>query len=172
MARVLLLSEATLKSNSIVNNNLDSKYIQQEINEAQDDGLEPIIGTKLYNKLMDLVDTGDITGATDYKYLLDEYITPYLLNKTLSGIYKTSTDKVSNMGIVQLNGSNVVVPSQGERDLDKNVYEGRAGKRGIRLKEYLMANRDKYPEFGKATKCYEEPGGRNTFNCPINLSRQ
>ena len=67
MARVLLISEKTLKSNGVINNNVDGMYILPAIDYAQDAGLQPIIGTKLYNKLMDLVADGSIQQETDYK---------------------------------------------------------------------------------------------------------
>ena len=52
MARVLLISEKTLKQNSVINNNVDGMYILPAIEYAQDAGLQPFLGTKLYNKLI------------------------------------------------------------------------------------------------------------------------
>ena len=66
MNEILLISEKTLKANGVINNNVDNMYIFPAIRYAQDAGLQPIIGTKLYNKLMDLVENGSITGSTDY----------------------------------------------------------------------------------------------------------
>ena len=101
MARVLLISEQTLKSNGVINNNVDGMYILPAIEYAQDAGLQPIIGTKLYNKLMDLVADGSIGQSTDYKVLLDEYVTPYLLNKVTADIQIPLNYKLRNQGVVQ-----------------------------------------------------------------------
>ena len=87
MARVFLISEAALKKNSVINNNVDGMYILPAIEYAQDAGLQPLLGTKLYNKLMDLVDNGAITGVTDYKYLLDEYCHISRKNKNKISIF-------------------------------------------------------------------------------------
>ena len=96
MAKVLLVSEQTLKKNSVVNNNVDGMYLLPAIEFAQDSGLQPIIGTKLYNKLMDLVEDGTIENNDDYKYLLDEYVTPYLINKVTADIQIPLAYKVRN----------------------------------------------------------------------------
>jgi hypothetical protein len=111
MARVLLISEATLKKNSVINNNVDGMYILPAIEYAQDAGLQPLLGTKLYNKLMDLVADGSIQTETDYKVLLDEYITPYLLNKVTADIQIPLTYKLRNQGVVQQTDANVYQPS-------------------------------------------------------------
>ena len=111
MARVLLISEKTLKSNGVINNNVDGMYILPAIEYAQDAGLQPIIGTKLYNKLMDLVSDSSIQQETDYKVLLDEYVTPYLLNKVTADIQIPLNYKLRNQGVVQNQADNTIVPT-------------------------------------------------------------
>ena len=126
MARVLLISEKTLKKNSVVNNNVDGMYLLPAIEFAQDAGLQPIIGTKLYNKLMDLVENGSITGSTDYKYLLDEYITPYLINKVTADIQIPLSFKLRNQGVVQQTDTNTYVPSMKDIQYVIQNYENKA----------------------------------------------
>ena len=69
MAKCFLISEKTLKENSVINNNVDGMYILPAIEFAQDAGLQPLLGTVLYEKLMDLVADGSIVNAPDYKLL-------------------------------------------------------------------------------------------------------
>ena len=51
--KVLLISENTLKQDSLINNNVDSVYLLPAIQVAQDQGLQQIIGSKLYEKICD-----------------------------------------------------------------------------------------------------------------------
>ncbi len=113
MKEIFLISEQTLKSRTILNNNVDNSYIAPAIRVAQDMGLQPLIGSKLFNKLKDLVATGDIAKDenSDYKKLLDEYITPFLENKVVADVQLSLVFKLRNQGVVSLTGENVYNPS-------------------------------------------------------------
>lgn len=169
MARVLLLSERVLKENSIVNNNVDTMYVYPAIDYAQDAGLQPLIGTKLYNKLMDIVADGTITGTTDYKYLLDEYIIPYLINKTTAEIQIPLAFKVRNQGLVQQTGENTYVPSLKDTQYVIQNYENKANFYGNRLTDYLRANRLKYPEYCSVDSCADMPSDSGAYKTGIFL---
>jgi hypothetical protein len=169
MARVFLVSEATMKKNSVVNNNVDGMYLLPAIEFAQDAGLQPIIGTKLYNKLMDLVEDGSITGSTDYKYLLDEYITPYLVNKVTADIQIPLSFKLRNQGVVQQTDANTYVPSMKDIQYVIQNYENKANFYSNRLSDYLRANRSKYPEYCSVDSCADMPSNKDAYNTGIFL---
>lgn len=169
MARVFLISEATLKKNSVINNNVDDMYILPAIEYAQDAGLQPLLGTKLYNKLMDLVDSNAITGATDYKYLLDEYTTPYLINKVTADIQLPLTFKLRNQGVVQNTCDNTYVPSLKDIQYVIQSYENKANFYGNRLSDYLKANRSKYPEYCSVDSCADMRSDSEAYNTGIYL---
>lgn len=163
MARVFLISEATLKKNSVINNNVDDMYILPAIEYAQDSSLQSILGTVLYDKLMDLVESG-ITEATDYKFLLDEYVTPYLINKVTADIQIPLAYKMRNQGVVQQTGENTYVPSMKDLQYVIQNYNDKASFYGNRLRDYLHANHDKYPEFCKVNSIADMPSNPNTYN--------
>lgn len=169
MARVFLISEATMKKNSVVNNNVDGMYLLPAIEFAQDAGLQPIIGTKLYNKLMDLVENGSITGSTDYKYLLDEYITPYLINKVTADIQIPLSFKLRNQGVVQQTDANTYVPSMKDIQYVIQNYENKANFYSNRLSDYLKANRKKYQEYCSVDSSADMPSNKNAYNTGIYL---
>lgn len=168
MARVLLISEKTLKQNSVINNNVDGMYILPAIEYSQDAGLQPLIGTKLYNKLMNLVESG-ITEATDYKYLLDEYITPYLINKVTSEIQIPLTFKLRNQGVVQQTGDNTYAPSMKDTQYVIQNYENKANFYGNRLSDYLRANKSKYPEYCSVDSCADMHSDSGAYKTGIYL---
>lgn len=169
MAKILLVSEATLKKNSVINNNVDGLYLLPAIEFAQDAGLQPIIGTRLYSKLMDLVETGEISGATDYKFLLDEYITPYLINKVTADIQIPLAYKVRNQGVVQQTGENTSVPSLKDAQYVEQHYENQAMFYANRLTDYLCANCSKYPEYHTIDSCADMPSNSKAYNTGIYL---
>lgn len=169
MARVFLVSEATMKKNSVVNNNVDGMYLLPAIDFAQDSGLQPIIGTKLYNKLMDLVQDGSITGATDYKFLLDEYVTPYLVNKVTADIQIPLSFKLRNQGVVQQTGENTYVPSMKDIQYVQQHYQNQADFYSNRMSDYLRANRTKYPEYCSIDSCADMPSNKGAYSTGIFL---
>ena len=169
MARVLLISEQTLKSNGVINNNVDGMYILPAIEYAQDAGLQPIIGTKLYNKLMDLVADGSIQQETDYKVLLDEYVTPYLLNKVTADIQIPLNYKLRNQGVVQNQTENTTVPTMKDLQYVIQNYEYKAIFYGNRLSDYLMANKSKFPEYSKVDSSADMHSNPNSYKTNIYL---
>lgn len=169
MARVFLISEETLKSNGVINNNVDSMYILPAIEYAQDAGLQPLIGTKLYNKLMDLVADGSIVDAPDYKFLLDEYITPYLVNKVTADIQIPLNYKLRNQGVVQNSTDNTIVPTMKDLQYVIQNYEYKAIFYGNRLSDYLCVNATKFPEYYSVDTLADMRSNKNAYRTNIYL---
>ena len=71
--KVFLIGEQSLKDFNI-NDNLDANYLNPAIHTAQEIYLQQIIGTKLLEKIKDMIANNSLTD--DYKLLLDDYITP------------------------------------------------------------------------------------------------
>jgi len=168
MARVFLVSTKTLKENSVINNNVDDMYVLPAVEYAQDSGLQPLLGTKLYNRLMDLVESG-ITEENDYKYLLDEYITPYLINKVTADIQIPLSFKLRNQGVIQQTGENTYIPSLKDMQYVAQSYENKANFYANRLSDFLRANRSKYPEYCKIDSCADMPSDKNAYKTGIFL---
>ena len=169
MAKVFLISAKTLKENSVINNNVDEMYLLPAIEYAQDAGLQPLLGTKLYNRLMDLVESRRILQEEDYKLLLDEYVTPYLLNKVTADIQIPLAFKVRNQGVVQQTGDNTYTPSMHDLQYVIQNYENKATFYSKRLSDYLCANRSKYPEYCKIDSSADMHSNRNAYNTSIYL---
>jgi hypothetical protein len=82
MNNVLLISEETLKTYTAIQNNVQSDELRFCILQSQTIQVQESLGTNLYDKMLHLVDTGDIylSGNTKYKELLDKYIQPTLIS--------------------------------------------------------------------------------------------
>ena len=97
----MLISPSEVKASSYLGDNFDEQMLGQAISEAQEVHLQGIIGTALLDKLKSLIGLsldgkeGGIEAAENavYKTLLDDYITPYLADKTQAVVVLPITQK-------------------------------------------------------------------------------
>ena len=82
MQKVLLISEETLKTYTAIQNNVQSDELRFAILQSQQIFLQESLGTNLFQKMLNLVETGQINDPSQivYKNLLDTYIQPMLIN--------------------------------------------------------------------------------------------
>lgn len=162
----LLISEKVLKENSLINQNVDTSFIYPAIQYAQDEGLQSIIGTCLYKRLCDMVESGEVEEP--YKYLLDEYIAPYLINKVTSNIQLPLAYKLRNQGVVQVNGERTYNTSLSDIQYLIQHYDNQAIFYANRLSSYLLDNKSVYPEY-KQCSCSDLPANPTAYNTKIYL---
>lgn len=153
MSKALLISDETLKSETIINDNTGSEFLAPAIETSQDIYLQQLIGTELLDKLYDLVITNDIVKDefAVYKTLLDDYVTNYLKFKVLSEVTIPLAYKYRNVGVVQTTHDNVQSTTLRDAQLVANHYELRATFYAERMSKYLCANAGLYPEY-KSTR--------------------
>ena len=60
MKQILLTNEDYVRGITLIDNNVQSKFLLSAIREAQEVGLQEIIGTSMMKKLKSLVDDGSI----------------------------------------------------------------------------------------------------------------
>ena len=73
---VYFISETQLKEGSIIDENVDMKALKPMILIAQDQRIQPIIGSGLYAQLKTQIQAGTLTALNTT--LLDTYVTPAL----------------------------------------------------------------------------------------------
>lgn len=166
---VLLISEKILKANGLINNNVDNLYLYPAIEYSQDAGLQPLLGSKLYRKIKELVENGSISEETDYKSLLDDYIIPYLLNKVTADIQIMLAYKFRNQGIVQNTGENTYQPSLKDLQYVTQSFQDKANFYANRMSDYLKANKSKYPEYSSTDSCADMKSNKDSFSTGIYL---
>lgn len=149
MTKVFLISEDTLKSETIINDNTGSEYIKPAIETSQDIYLQQLIGSELLDKLYDLIENGKIGEEANFHYkdLIDDYITNYLKFKVLSEITLPLAYKYRNAGIVQANGDHYQQTTLRDAQMIQNHYEMRATFYAERMTKYLCANSSLFPEY-------------------------
>ncbi len=145
MNNILLISEKTIKENSLVSNNVDGKYIQNAIRTAQDISLQPIIGQKLFERLCEGVSEDNLTELETE--LIKTYIQPVLLNAVMSDLVLQLTYKFRNLGIVQTTDANIMIPSLNELQYIREDYNMKAAFYMNRLSDFLEANCNKFKQY-------------------------
>lgn len=154
---VLFIDETTIKNLSVVGDNLDAKYIAPSIVAVQDVYLEPLIGTKLLQKIADVISNDTMSDNPQIKTLLDEYIQPYLLNKTVSEICVQIFAKIRNAGVAQFTDTNQNNVNLENVNYLRKHYDDLALVYGNRMIDYLNKNRSLYPDY----KCTTDGGNVN-----------
>lgn len=166
MNNVLLISEKTIKENSLVSNNVDGKYIQNAIKTAQDISLQPIIGSKMFRKLAQMISEDALTD--EYRILLVDYIQPILVNSVMSDLVLQLTYKFRNMGAVQTTDTNLIIPSLKDLQYIREDYNLKAQFYMNRLSDYLEANCTKFKDY-PGRGCGELKAKRTAYKTNLTL---
>ena len=151
MNKALLISETTLKKYTLINDNVDGKYISTAIQAAQDIDLTDLIGPALVAKLEQLVFDGTIKDDTNanYKTLLDTYITPYMSWQVMSAIQVALNYKMTNSGVIQNDDTNRSHLDYRSNQALMDQYERYSNSYATKLKAYLDHNSNLFPEYNK-----------------------
>ena len=91
---VYFISVTYLKDNTPINENVDDKLLKSAIKEAQEIYVRDIIGSGVYNELLDQAYNGTLT--VNNQLLLDSYIAPCLKYYTLTESLLPMTFKMLN----------------------------------------------------------------------------
>lgn len=153
MTNILLISEDYIKTNSGLNENIWGSYLTPAIREAQDIKLQEILGSSLYQSVIEKVKNGAIrnTQFNAYKELLDNYIQVYLMYQTISDLVPIIGIKLTNLGVVVSNDEHLTNLSQSDRSLVQTYYEQRADFYGKRLQDFLKTNSEAFVELGECS---------------------
>ena len=141
---VLLISEDFVKTNSNISDNMFGKFLLPAIREAQHIRLQSVIGTRLYESLLQKVTANTLTEQ--YKELVDDYVQWFLLYQVLSDVIDIIDVKFVNMGTVRNRDEYVDNISDNERVRLKHNYEYKADWYCKQMQEYLLNNRQQFEE--------------------------
>lgn len=166
MQNTLLISEAKVKAFTDINNNLDPSLIKSTIREAQIIHITRLLGTKLYDKIIDDVDAGTLTG--NYKSLVDDYVQDSLLYwsyyESLESIYL----RPRNNGLLQpQGGDNALSVDMIVYDKKRRSVKNKAEYFSERLVDYLCFNNSLFPEYGTEQNDEIFPDAGTQFKSPI-----
>lgn len=139
---VLLISEDYIKSITNISDNLANDYLLPSIKLAQDIELESTIGTRLLEKIQELIYNNDISNENNsmYKLLLDKYIQPYLAYATIQHLAPTVSYKLANQGVLRTDDEKSYNVTSNEVDKVADYYNHLSNTYKKRLQLFLIAN--------------------------------
>lgn len=167
---ILLTSTSFVKSVSNIDNNVQEKFLIPSIKEAQNVHLQEVLGTKLFNKLIELVDTDKINDLENVEYnkLLDEaqYFIAY---QAISILCITASVKIGNIGLATTNDTNITQISLKDSFTIQEHYTNKADFYKERLQNYILMKKDCFPELKGNNKYEMNPELNSSASCSIFL---
>lgn len=149
MSKVFLVDEGFVKGITNISDNMAGKLLYPAIQEAQDNGLQHILGTKLYNKLIELVDNDTIREDENEWYKeLAKQCQYFLAYEALSNIIPLTAFKIDNAGISQVTDENMNPVNVQDIFSLQGFYRKKADYYAQLLQNFLLNNSTHYPELG------------------------
>lgn len=169
MNKVLLISEDTIKSNSEISDNLWGKNLLPAIRTSQDLYLQETLGSCLYKKILALVENGEISleANVQYKDLLDDYITPYLIERVVADLIPIVYSKVSNLGVFKSNDEYANNIPAAEVDRLQYQHVVKADHYQKRMQDFLAGNRTAFPELASCSCGEVKPNLDSSEDCGL-----
>ena len=99
MAKALFITTKDIKRYSIMNGNVDNDKFIQYIEIAQEIHIQNYLGTKLYEKIEDLIIAGTLDANPTYKTLLETYIKPMTIHWAQVEFLPYAAYTISNGGV-------------------------------------------------------------------------
>lgn len=140
---VLIINPSYLKENTVIDPNIDEKYLVISIREAQSIYIRKALGTALYNDILNNISAG--TVSSDYTTLLDTYIVEALKYWAVYEAIPYLAVKLTNKAVVSKTSDN----SQGVSGIDlekmQEVIKNKAEYYTERLILFVRQNQLLYP---------------------------
>ena len=165
MAEVLFIGMEDMKSLTALGGNVDSDYVIPFIRIAQDMHILSVLGTKLFDKMKELIEDDEMgdAGNEAYNSLLD-LIKPCLAHFTMVDYIPFNTYKLKNASTLQPQPENAVPVSKTEMDSLVEIERKTARNYLMRIEEYLCANNSDLPEYTSNTTGDVYPKDPKPFN--------
>lgn len=147
--KALFISVSELKKKSIIDGNVDADKIIYEIEVAQDIHIHQYLGSRLYEKMQNLIVNNTIDDAinANYKNLLESYIKPCLIWFSQAEYITFSNYTIDNGGLNKHRGEDEDFLNIDEIDKLSAKCSARADFYTQRLNDYLCNNSNLFPEF-------------------------
>lgn len=115
MATTLFIKPIDLKSNTILNGNVDTDLFIQFIKIAQQMHVQNYLGTKLYDSITEKINNNDLTG--DYLDLVIDYVQPMLIHYAMVDYLPFANYQIRNGGVFKHRSDNSESTSKEELDI-------------------------------------------------------
>ena len=145
MGRVLLTSTYRLKKQTPIQQNVDDDLLNPYIFKAQETHIQQILGTNLYEKIMNDVVANNVTGS--YLTLLNDYIVPCLIEWTFYEVMPFISLKITNKTIGRGNADYMAEGDLNDLKYLRQTVRDLAEFYGQRIIGYLKQYSNQFPEY-------------------------
>jgi len=139
MAEVLFVTPADIAATTILGGNVDPDKIVVNIAFAQKRVIEPLLGTELYDKMIDDF-TVPTTYAGLYKILFDDYVHPITKHEALAEYIELSSFMIDNGGAYRHTAENRETLSNDDIQKISAPYHAYAQSDIIRFNKWICKN--------------------------------
>jgi hypothetical protein len=169
---ILFISEAKLKESTALNLNVSTELLLPYVRQAQKLYVESKLGTKLTQKLKDLIQAGTLSAAGNeaYKTLVDDYIGDMLPNWAFYMCLPFLRFKVENGNIYSKTSETGTALSTEEAQHLREEIRNTAEYYTERLIDYIRNNLNSFPEYNQNTGADVQPDPNAYYN-GMNLER-
>jgi len=166
MAYALLISTEDVKKFTITNGNLDADDFIEYIKISQDITIQNYLGTKLYEKLQELIISNDINDVKylPYKTLLTTYIKPMLIHWAMVYYLPFAAYTLSNKGLFKHTSENSTNVEKAEVDFLVEKERDIAESYTQRFIDFMCFNQNTYPEYNSNANEDVNPDTNNFYN--------
>lgn len=146
MATTLFITPKDLKSNTILNGNVDIDNFIQFIKIAQQMHVQNYLGTQLYNAITTKINTASLTG--DYLDLVIDYVQPMLIHFAMVDYLPFANYQIRNGGVFKHRTENSESTSREELDILVQKHRTFADFYAKRFVDYMaITASSKFPEY-------------------------
>ena len=172
MSYVLFISQQKLAESTAINLNVDTELLLPYVRQAQKLYVEPKLGTKLTQKIKDLITAGTINDVANaaYKTLLEDYIGDMLPNFAFYHAVPFLRFKIENGNIFSKTSETGTSLSTEEAQHLREEIRNTSEYYTERMIEYVTNNLSDFPEYSTNTGADVSPD-RNAFYNGMNLER-
>lgn len=142
----LLITAEQLTKGSPLGGNIDVDKYASVINETQVFIVEPILGTKLFKKILN--DHPNNEGV--YLTILEDYVRPILIHSTAAEYISIGTFMVANTGILRYTPQDATPASKEDIDFLASKQRAKADVYIDRLQKFLCDKNAEIPEYSFA----------------------
>jgi len=132
---------------STIDRNTDADLINPSVIIAQDTNIQEIIGYALYQKIMDLVYTGDIVNQPKYQLLLNNFIQPALCHWAVWHSLPSIQYKLTNKSILSKTTDNATTTGLAELKYMRENVRHYAEFYNQRIREQIINDPSSFPEY-------------------------
>jgi len=154
MAKALFITTKDIKRYSVLSGNVDPDKFIYMVEISQDTEVQNYLGTKLLEKLQDLILAGTIDQPANaaYKTLLETYVKPMTIYWALVCYMPFAAYTVANGGVYKHTSESSVTVDKEEVDYLVEKYRDIAQFYTNNFIDFMVYNQNTYPEYNANTE--------------------